>query len=266
MHPMKRILFSMLVDFGYPKSVMQSIPLIKSIRKYGSSLKDSDILLCYVGKMTDSYLKAVSHINGIKFKQVDQFHPNHKHSNKLRIYEQPEIFEYEFLCALDCDTVILGDISPTLKDGAISMKMADGKTISSKIMKRVFGAANQIYPSESYKTTNGHNSIAYCNNGFLVTDTSNINFFKIWKKKTMWLCENQNLLDDKRFFTEQVSLSLAIYESGINLNLVDVIYNFPTHNKLKLKSVPIVAHYHDQMKGGILKTPYQKINDMINLL
>ena len=30
---MKKLVFSFLVDFGYQKSVMQSIPLVKSIRK-----------------------------------------------------------------------------------------------------------------------------------------------------------------------------------------------------------------------------------------
>jgi hypothetical protein len=262
---MKKLVFSFLVDFGYQKSVMQSIPLVKSIRKLGGSLKNSDILICYVGELTTDYLMKLSEFDGILTKQVDQFHQNHKHSNKLRIVEQEEIFEYEYLCLLDCDTIVLGDIKDQLIKETLVMKIADGKTVSSGTMKLIFKEDKIEYPKEIYRTTLDQPTIAYCNNGVLICDTINRDFFKIWIDKTKWLCNNQNLLGHSSFFTEQASLSLAIYHSKIKFKELPIEYNFPTHIGLPMNDEIKIIHYHDQMIGGVLNTPYQKINRKLNM-
>lgn len=261
---MKTLVFSFLVDFSYPISVEQSIPLMKSIRSNGGELKDSDILLCHVGKMPNEYKLVVDSIGGVLTKEVDQFHVNHKHSNKLRIVEQPEIYNYNYLCLLDCDTYMLDDISDILTKDTLRMKMADMKGIPSTTMQRVFQENKVVYPEENYKcTVSGDSSVIYCNNGFMVCDTSNKEFFDIWVEKTKWICNNQHILLDKAFFSEQVSLTLAIYISNIKFKEVPMTYNYPTHLGVPLYLDIKLIHYHHQMRNGVICTPYPQINRLI---
>ena len=264
---MKKLVFSFLVDFGYQKSVDQSIPLIKSIRNLGGSLKDSDILLCYVGDMSHGYYDKISTVKNLKFKKVEPFHKEHKHSNKLRIIEQPEINGYEYLCLLDCDTLILNDIERYLVPNKISAKIADGKTVGTAMFKKLFRLEDRPYPEESYKTTNGFNTIIYCNAGVIIFDTKMGDFFKLWSKKTKWLCDNIHLLGKDKFFCEQVTFSLVMYEFGSHFyNQLPLEMNFPTHINLRPNNVPKIIHYHNQIKDGVVKTPYTLINEKISYL
>lgn len=260
-----KLLFSFLVDFSYQKSIDQSLPLIKSIRNFGGSLKDSDILLCHVGGMPMEYMNKLNNVKNLKFKQVNQFHENHKHSNKLRIIEQEEIFEYEFLCLLDCDTVVLGDISDSLVYGKIGAKIADGKTINQSLFKKLFDLKNINFPNENFKTTTGVNTIAYCNAGVIIIDTKLTNFIDYWVNNTRCLCNNIDVLGDSRFFCEQASLSLSLYQNGIEkYNELPKEMNFPSHMSLNMDKKPKIVHYHNQLSKGKLKTPYTLINNDIN--
>ena len=264
---MKKVVFSFLVDFDYQKSVVQSIPLIKSIRNLGGSLKDSDILLCHVGDIPSEYFDKVSNTKNLKFKKVNQFHKNHKHSNKLRILEQKEIFNYEFLCLLDCDTVVLDDISDSLIYGKIGAKIADGKTINQSLFKKLFDLKNINFPNENFKTTNGLNTIAYCNAGVIIIDTKLTNFIESWINNTRWLCNNIDTLGSSRFFCEQASLSISLYQYGIEkYNELPKEMNFPSHMGLNINKKPKIVHYHDQLSKGKLKTPYTLINNDINII
>lgn len=267
---MRSLLFSCLVDFNHEPTIATSLALIKSIRALGGSLKGNDILICYVGEMTQDYRNEIAKHDNVTCKNVLKFTGNDPKKyippcNKLRIVQQEEIHNYDFLCILDCDTVVLDDISSFVQPHMVSAKMADELCVSPVKLQALFHYAGEIEPKREFKTTNGTYTVAYCNAGVIILDTRMSKFMKLWVDNTKWLLENPQVLGRTGFFTEQCSLSLSLYQYGIEAYAeLPVTMNFPTTLKLPLKSVPKIAHYHSQFSGNKLTTPYQLINKRIN--
>lgn len=257
---MKKLLIGIVVDFNYLPTVEQSILLIKSIRLYENI--NFDIMVCYIGNMTDDYIEKLSAYNNIIFKQVSIFCEKNKVGNKLRFYEQAELKNYEYFGVLDCDTLVLNSFSNILNGEYLYAKIVDAKTLPYNIFKDIFKYYNINIPDENYISTDGNKTILYCNTGVVFFNKKYLEngFISHWLNTAKSLCENIFLYKNYHYFCEQSSLSIAYYSfKDIQYSQLPVEYNYPSHKLKSSKNSIYIIHYHDQIKDNISSIPY--IND-----
>ena len=78
-----------------------------------------------------------------------------------------------------------------------------------------------------------------------------------WARWARWLLDHRGLLGDGAVHVDQVAMALALAESGLRPQLLDLRWNFPSQNRGRIAAdtpAPAVIHYHRAVDDdGLLK-------------
>jgi hypothetical protein len=252
----------------------QAIRLVQSIRWFGGSMAGADIFVCMVDEADPEFVKELEKW-GVFVRIVKRFSISHPPSNKLRLFDLPEVSSYDTIFLLDCDTLIVQDPSPFIDGNHFQAEMAAGLTVPHAIFNNLFAHYRLPLPKQNYLTAiTKQKTIWYCNAGVLIFPRAMIqSFFPVWKKYTIDLSQKKFLLGKQYFFCEQASLTIAFAAHPLPFARLPLPMNFHlTHNisnEMK-RCDPVIIHYHkmNDEKGflkHISKNPYtNKRIDLFN--
>ena len=267
-----KILFACVTD-NQKEYLEKALRLIKSIRWFGGRSSQADILVCAVNGI-NSYYENLFRSYGVTVRTAPEFHPRNRYANKLRIFDQPEIKEYETLILLDCDTLVLQDPLPYV-DGNFRARIAPVPTISSATLAKLCARLHLQAPAPIYTNTYaGTKTIWYCNSGVLVLPVALIEHIV-----PHWRTYQNLLLDDPILFkacglhTNQASLALAYIVNPLPFNQLPFAMNFQLNHVHMpppmevIEADPVIIHYHQKHDalGCILPLPYTKAHQRVQV-
>ena len=133
----KSVAFGCVVDHDR-RFLDQAARLLLSLRWYGGRAADAPF---YLVTLTDLPASADAFFrrHGAHIHRSRPFHEENPHipSNKLRLFELPELAAYDVVVLIDCDTVVVQDPSDHLAIDGIGAKLADGPTVTHEQLLRV---------------------------------------------------------------------------------------------------------------------------------
>ena len=249
--------------------------LVLSIRRFGGSLAEAPIRTCFV-EGADDRLSGPLRDLGAEVNVVPRVHPSYPYANKLRMLELPS--SDEVLIALDCDVVVLGDISAYPDPAAVLAKPADCDFLTREQWGRVFRELRLDPPENGVITTTfGRRSPPYFNSGVvLVPGPMAAGLRDAWEAHVYALqplYDRDPGLARHRFYTDQIALTCALVAERATVRTLPVSMNFPTHLNVHPSFLdeafpPLVVHYHKRIdaQGWLLPTRYPEANRAIDEL
>ncbi|MEW4267082.1 methyltransferase [Priestia aryabhattai] len=221
----------------------RTLRLVQSIRWFGGNMAGVNIFVCIVDEADPSFVDELKKW-GAFVRIVTRFSMKHPPSNKLRLFELPEINSYDTIMFLDCDTVIVQDPTPYIDGQHFQAKIANGCSVSHERFKKLFKYYRLSLPKRDYWTSKSkQRTIFYCNTGVLIFPQPILQaFFPVWKKYTEDLANKPHLLKKAHFFCEQASLSLAFVKKPIPYKKLTNQMNFPGMDKT---FDPVIIHYRN---------------------
>ncbi|KON88342.1 hypothetical protein AF332_17055 [Sporosarcina globispora] len=229
----------------------QTLRLVHSIRWFGGSISRADIFVCIVDDTEPKFVKELNKL-GAFVRVVKRFSKDHPQSNKLRLFEIPEINFYDSVLLLDCDTLVVQDPSPYIDGKYFQAEIAAGPTVPHYVFKSLFSHFGLNLLPLDYKTiVTNTKTMMYCNAGVLLFPKKTLQtFYPIWKKYTLSLIDNKHLLGKYFNFCEQASLTLAYADYPIPFRKFPMEMNFHLFES-KLSRIkdcdPVIIHYHNQI-------------------
>lgn len=226
----------------------QALRLVQSIRWFGEAMAGANIFVCMVDEADPEFVKELEKW-GVYVRIVKRFSISHPPSNKLRLFELPEVSSYDTIMLLDCDTIIVQDPSPFIDGNHFQAEMAAGLTVPYTTFNNLFAHYRLPLPKQNYLTAiTKQKTIWYCNAGVLVFPRASIqSFFPIWKSYTLDLSHKRYLLGTQYFFCEQASLTIAFAAHPLPFARLPLQMNFHLtlniSNEMK-RCDPVIIHYH----------------------
>lgn len=262
--PLGRLLIGCIVE-NTPKFLSQALRLIQSIRWFGGSIAECDIVVCFVEGTDSAYMQEFIKWR-VFIRTVQRFSFCHPNSNKLRLFDLPEVGGYDVIILLDCDTMIVQDPGPFINGEIFQAKIADMATVPHHIFKKLFSYYALPMPRQEYVCTFSQEpTIWYCNAGVLIFPQEIVKtLLPYWREYTSDLARNINLLENSGYFCEQASLTLAYAQTRVPFTELPSAMNFPLHlggpnipEEMK-NCDPRIIHYHHLVdpSGLIKETPH----------
>lgn len=260
----EKIVFGCVAD-NNEKYLSQALRLLRSIRWFGGALAGADVLVCLIEEAEPRYLKAFESLDAT-VRIVERFDLDNPFFNKVQLFEQPDLIDYDMGLLIDCDTVIVDDPSPFLQGFDLRAKVADGPTVPSDVLARLCRHFGLEVPEARYRTTFGSfPTIWYCNAGVVAFRPSAISrLVEDWRKYELKLTASPDLLGPYQLHRSQAALALAFISRPVSFGELPVSMNFPLHlthldpPDEMLRSDPVILHYHDRVDtaGYLLPSPY----------
>ncbi len=237
-----------------PKYLSQALRLLQSVRWFGGTMAKVDFIVCIVDEVDPEYKAEFERLEAL-VRIVPRFSPVHPQSNKLRFFELLELAAYDTIIFLDCDTIIVQDPSMYLDGAVMQARIAGYPTVPHTIFKELFSFFGLSLPAQQYQcSVSGEPTIWYSNAGVLIVPAGILKtFFPVWRKFTIALCQNIDLLQDARNFCEQASLTLAFVAEPVPFKALPLAMNCPVPSDdaildLKVRECdPVIIHYHNQI-------------------
>jgi hypothetical protein len=209
---------------------------------------------------------------GALVRPVERVDPEYPYANKLRMFEHGPEPGTDVLVGLDCDTVVVGDVSPFLSADAVGAKPADCDFLTEGEWRRVFSRFEIPPPPRNCRTTTlDQQTYPYFNSGVLVVPASLTERLATrWWELILGLGPLRGLGHALGTYTDQVALACALTSAAIPVRHLPVSMNFPAHlnvHRAHLSSAlpPRIIHYHasTDARGFLLPTKYPQVNRLI---
>lgn len=241
--------------------------LVYSIRNFGGIIKDSPIYAyrpregAHLEQSTLDYFAEndVTYVPDV----LNAEFPDYPFANKVLACAHREArTDADVLVFLDSDTIFMHspDAFAELKDGEVLVRPVDKKNIATtpdfegptgEYWRELWGMYD-IQERPAVRTTIDNKEIlAYYNAGLIVVRTSD-KLFATWKDIFLNVMR-KGMKPKSLFFTDQCTLTTAIWSRGIKVKLADPYYNTPIHTMHVCKnpdykvhdiSKVVHAHYH----------------------
>jgi hypothetical protein len=256
--------------------------LFKTIKKFGGNVADNAILVANFVKSIDPDIKQSLQDLGVKVRIVEPFDTRVPTSNKIRMLEIDDDYNYDVLIALDCDTAVVRDFSSEINPQFFQAIPSEYDLLTIQQWQKLFSYFNWELTPERFNTTK-RNIIPYFNGGVLSIPKQYVKRLrKSWGEYIFRLleCRHNIWLDElayQTYFFEELGLSLAVEKEKIPLKLLTLEMNFsiqimnsyfrairpPGPDSQPDDMSPFIVHYHHKFdtKGLIMKTGY-KIPDL----
>lgn len=258
-----RVLFGCVAE-NDTKYLTQALRLLQSLRWFGGSLADCDVIVAVVGDCRAPYREEFEAL-GARVERVERMSDWHGPSNKLRWLELAALDAYDNVVLSDCDVVVLDDLADLIGPAALRAKPADLATLPPEILEALFARAGLTPPSWTLRTSiDAVDMLPYCNSGFLVFHRRVLRpFASRWRALNDWCLAQRDLLGPHEFHCDQASFALALAEFGDDFSPLPIESNFPGHldparyPEALRNIVPRVLHYHhrvDGRSGGLAAT------------
>jgi len=257
----KHCAISFLVD-SLPLHYYQAELLLHSLKTF-TSIKQEHIIVHCTNRVEKSFLEFLE-AKEIEYKIVDPYLDG-KYCNKLTQLESfiKQDSTMDGVILLDTDTFFLSN--PIIEDrNKIAGKTVDASNPPITVLKRIYKEANLTLPHEEatdWINDNSQTIYGNFNGGFYYIPSKDIETINtLWKKWAEWLYAHSELFDTptQAIHTDQVSMSMAIAESKIEVQILSSNQNYPTHGTLPLRlfkqDKPIsMLHYHREIsRFGLL--------------
>ena len=244
---------------------LQARALVFSIRELGGSLSEERVVVNFIDDVDDRFRRELAALDA-EVRVAPRVRIGPPPANKLRMLEL-ETRDPEVLIALDCDTVVVGDLADLVND-RIRAKIADTARASAEWRSKVYASVGLELPSERVEPTVGGDAKPPVYNSGVV-------FVPAALRETLrdaWVAEierldaavrrHPSLMNPRtRFFVEQYCFAHSIHRHDLPFELLPVEANFPTHVRVAEHLVPDpleprVLHYHRAVDfAGLLARP-----------
>jgi hypothetical protein len=245
-----------------------------SIRRFGGPHALAPVVVHIVGGADRA---GAARLEGLeaRVRAVREVDPQYPYANKLRMFESGPEEGTDVLVGLDCDTVLLGDVSPFLSLDAVAAKPADCDFLTEDEWQRVFRElAIPAPPRDCRTTTLDQWTYPYFNSGVVVVPRSMCTELAVqWLKFVRALAPLRSMGPTEGalgIYTDQVALACALTSAGIPVRRLPASMNFPAHlnvHPAHLSSAlpPNIVHYHARVdaRGFLLRTKYPQANWLI---
>jgi len=270
----KRVVYSCVID-DKAKFYSQGYKFVKSLIEIAKVEADR----IYIHLTTKNIeFENFLHDNGVNIKYIEKW-GDKTYCNKLQQLETIELQKADYVYFCDVDIIILEDLDKLAKEKKYHIvgKTVDFDNPSLDILKKIYDIYDISHPYISSNTINNNPTFENNFNGGLygISSKKLKNFSETWKyyaSDMLNSSEIKELLKEKINHIDQISFSLALNKLQYKYNLLDYIYNCPTHIKdnidNKIKSNVKVIHYHSNIsKLGLLNNVENKlINNSINII
>lgn len=256
-----RMLISCVAE-NNKKYQTQALRLVQSIRWFGGKTAGANIFVCMVDAADPEFVEELNKWN-VFVRIVNRFSVTHPPSNKLRLFELPEVAAYDTIMLLDCDTVMVQDPYPFIDGQHFQAEMAAGATVPIHLFRTLFAHYQLPLPRQRYVTSvSRQQTIWYCNAGVLIFPNAIVKtFYPIWKNYTIDLSQKKYLLGRHYFFCEQASLSIAFAAHPVPFKRlpVQMNYHLTSNAWYRMKNCdPVIIHYHHMSNSsGFLRNVTQ---------
>jgi hypothetical protein len=265
-----RVLFSCVAE-NRPSWFRRVQNLVLSIREFGGHLAGAPIVVNLVEGADPRFARWLERA-GAAVRVVDPVDTVHRYANKLRMLELHEQAEFDVLVALDCDVVVLGDVTEFLATDTIGAKPVDCDMLTDSEWHRIFGTAEVRVPARTMVTTSfGQPTYRYVNSGVLLVPRDLCAPLRaLWSRfltRLRVVYDADPGLSLRRKYNDQLALTCAIEAGGLPIRSVPVSMNFPTHIGVhpafldQVEDVRVV-HYHTGVdrRGFVVASRYPSVN------
>jgi hypothetical protein len=202
--------------------------------------------------------------------RVDRRNP---YLNKLRMLELAGTEDFEVLAALDCDTIVVRDLSPHVSLELVGAKPADMDPLTPEQWTGLYTALGLCTPATSYTATiSGARMGPYFNSGVLLIPRRYCGLLL-----DAWTDMNHRILgvyrdhpemipSQSRVFLDQYSLACALAATAIPVRALPSELNYPvhlpTHAAARSGIEPVIAHYHKNItaNGFLTRSRNEEVN------
>jgi hypothetical protein len=202
--------------------------------------------------------------------RVDHRHP---YLNKLRMLELADTEDFEVLAALDCDTIVVRDLSPHVSLESVGAKPADLDRLTPEQWRQLYTVLGVSPPTTTYIATNSGATIGpYFNSGVLLIPRTFCGLLL-----DAWTDMNERIRGIYRdhpeiipsrwhFHLDQYALACALTAKSIPVRPLPIELNYPVHLPVHPAArsgiEPVVAHYHRDISanGFLLRSLNKELN------
>jgi hypothetical protein len=201
--------------------------------------------------------------------RVDRRNP---YLNKLRMLDLAGTEDFDVLAALDCDTIVLRDLSPHVSLESVGAKPADVDRLTPEQWRGLYAALGLAPPSATYVATNGATIGPYFNSGVLFIPRRYCG-----PLMDAWTDMNDRILGVYRdqpgtvpprwhFHLDQYSLACALVAAAIPVRALPSELNYPAHLPVHPAArsgiEPVIAHYHKNItpNGFLIRSRNGELN------
>jgi 2-polyprenyl-3-methyl-5-hydroxy-6-metoxy-1,4-benzoquinol methylase len=256
----RRVAFSCVVD-AKPKFEWQAFLWAHSLVRNGCCDPRDLRVHCLPG-VTQNFRRTVGSL-GVSLVEIEPF-DGHAYCNKIQQCFSGAFEGYDTVVLTDCDLFFV-DRPELPREGTFAGKVVDVPNPPLEDLRAIYDAAGVPLPgtvpvdcalsaSEATYRTN-------LNGGFYVVDAAILPALGTrWKERALWLLDRLAMLGSHTAHVDQVAMSLALYDLGIEVTPLTARTNFPAHlpvERLRTLNVPSidVLHYHSHvLPGGQLGT------------
>jgi len=164
---------------------------------------------------------------------------------------------------LDCDTAVIGE-SELPNVAPVGAAIVDYENPPASVLAAIFDAAIGSPPDwvpvtlgrdrrqELTDRNNCNGGVYICDRGFM-TDLE-----AAWRSRALWSLEHLDLYQGYQFHVDQVSFALAMRDLHVNVQHIDIAWNYPTHASPDVVPdiIPQIIHYHKEL------TPHLKLKSI----
>lgn len=264
-----RVLFS-CVGENRPDWYAKMENLVLSIRRFGGSLADSPVVVNVVAGAGADLMSAMDRL-GTEIRVVEPVDRRRPTSNKLRMFELAKSHDFDVLAAIDCDIVVMGDLAPEIRPGALRAVPAGRDILPDATWRKLYELLGVPLPEKSCTTVvSGQRTYPYFNSGVLMVSHSQCApLQEHWSRHLDWLLgPGLAQLGLHRLRKDQIPLSaalataeLAVDPLPVNLNLSITAARFAKPYRQQW-GPPFLFHYHRLIdeRGFLLPSPNRRIN------
>lgn len=208
------------------------------------------LIVCVVGDSVAEHFDRLRS-DGVRVIEVESFDSRSPHCNKISgALAVAELGLAGPVVLTDTDMVFSSDPRVLSQAGSVAGKIVDVANPSFEILERVHNEASLPIIEVVAPSFHPHDRTAGTNlNGglYAVHSEDLMALATAWEMWGRWILERPELLDFEPFHSDQVAMSLALTDIGIDVVHVPVEWNFPTQHRLNPEATyetPHVLHYH----------------------
>lgn len=209
--------------------------LVLSVRSFGGSLADERVVVNFVDGADPEVARSLEGL-GAEVRVVERFDARTPYANKLRMLELAKEREFDVLVALDCDTIVVGDLGDQVPPDRIAAKPADVDRFTDAEWHRLFRGTGVPIPEKTVvASVTGEPMYPYFNSGVVFVPRDRcLDLLRGWShfaSRLLDLFEREPDIIPRRwqFLAEQCSLAFALIDGGFPVQPLPLTLNFPTH-------------------------------------
>jgi SAM-dependent methyltransferase len=189
---------------------------------------------------------------------TSRFHALSPHCNKIQQLTTFRQTNYDRVALLDCDTAVIGELDlPNV--APIGAAIVDYGNPPASVLAAIFEAAvgspPDWVPATLERELTDRNN---CNGGVYICDRLFLTDLEdVWRFRALWSLEHLDLYQGHEFHVDQVSFALAMRDLHVNVQHIELSWNYPTNASPNVLPdiTPQIIHYHSELTSHLkLKT------------